>query len=207
MITRLLIATTNPGKAAEFREMLRSDTLAFEDLKAFPHVHAPEETGLTFLDNASLKASWYAQHCNRWTIADDSGLAVDALNGAPGVHSARWAQMNNAGSGDAANNALLLSQMEEVPEADRTAAFHCALALADPVGHIVLTANGTVKGRILRSPRGSNGFGYDPLFLIEELRQTTAELSPAEKHAISHRGQALRDLRDQIDHVILGKNR
>jgi XTP/dITP diphosphohydrolase len=120
---------------------------------------------------------------------------VDALEGSPGVHSARWAEVNNAGKGDADNNALLLKQLESVPDDRRTARFVCVLALADPQGRIVLTARDTVEGRVIREARGSNGFGYDPLFFMNEMGRTTAELAPDEKHAISHRGKALRHLR------------
>lgn len=207
---RLLIATANPGKVREFREMLgaghvtyRGEPMEWTDLSHFRDLQPVEETGETFLDNAKLKASLYARHASRyatqaqcWALADDSGLEVDALNGAPGVHSARWAQMNGAGAGDAANNALLLRHLQDVPEDKRTGRFVCVLALADPSGEIILTARDAVEGRILRSPRGTGGFGYDPLFYIESLGRTTAELSPDQKHAVSHRGKALRRMRD-----------
>jgi XTP/dITP diphosphohydrolase len=117
------------------------------------------------------------------------------------VHSARWAAMHDAGEGDADNNRLLLRQLEAVEDAKRTARFVCALALCDAQGRVVLTAHGTVEGRILREPRGSNGFGYDPLFLIDALGRTAAELPPAEKHAISHRGQALKRLRGLMQSI------
>jgi XTP/dITP diphosphohydrolase len=188
----ILIASTNAGKIREFRQIL-GDQIELSDLRdsSLPPV---EETGRTFLANACLKASAYAKATASWAIADDSGLAVDALDGKPGVHSARWAQLNNAGQGDAANNALLLQQLAAIGDSARTARFVCVLALADPLGRIILTASDAVEGRILRSERGSNGFGYDPLFLIEDLRQTTAELPPDQKHRISHRGKALRRL-------------
>jgi XTP/dITP diphosphohydrolase len=196
MLTRLLVATTNPGKVREFREMLGGGSLAFADLSTLPRVEPVDETGHTFRANACLKATFYARHFQTWAVADDSGLEVDALNGAPGVHSARWAEMNAAGKGDADNNALLLKQLDNTPEQKRTARFVCVLALADPQGRIVLTARDTVEGRVIREARGANGFGYDPLFLIDALGKTTAELSPDEKHAISHRGKALRHLRE-----------
>jgi len=199
-LRRLLIATSNPGKVREFREMLGGAPSAnapfeFGDLSAHPAFAPVEETGATFLENASLKAAGYARQFETWALADDSGLEVDALGGKPGVHSARWAELNEAGGGDADNNALLLRQLEEVPDDRRSARFVCVLALADPDGRIILTARNTVEGRILRSPRGDNGFGYDPLFFIDATGQTTAELSPAQKHAISHRGKALRRMR------------
>ena len=195
---QLLIATSNAGKVREFREMLGGADGGFEwsDLSRHPGVTPVEEPGRTFLANACLKASGYAVQLKTWALADDSGLEIDALGGSPGVSSARWAKLNEAGDGDADNNALLLRQLDEVADARRTARFVCVLALADPDGRIILTARDAVEGTILRSPRGSNGFGYDPLFYVEELGKSTAELSPAEKHAVSHRGKALRRMRE-----------
>jgi XTP/dITP diphosphohydrolase len=198
-LRHLLIATSNAGKVREFREMLGEDRFAWDDLSHRPSYTPVEETGETFLDNACLKAEGYAKQFESWALADDSGLEVDALGGAPGVHSARWAQMNGTGKGDADNNKTLLDQLKDVPDDRRTGRFVCVLALADPGGRIILTARDTVEGRILRSPRGSNGFGYDPLFFIEPLGRTTAELSPREKHEVSHRGKALRRMRALID--------
>ena len=191
----LLIATANAGKVREFREMLGAGRFAYSDLSQHPPVAPVEETGATFLANACLKACGYATHFNTWALADDSGLEVDALGGAPGVHSARWAALNGTGASDADNNVTLLKQLENVPDDRRTARFVCVLALADPGGRIILTARDSVEGRVLRSPRGSGGFGYDPLFYIESLGRTTAELSPGQKHEISHRGKALRRLK------------
>jgi XTP/dITP diphosphohydrolase len=198
----LLIATTNPGKVREFREMLGAERFEWSDLSRNRgnEVAAPEETGQTFEENARLKAAYYAKRFGVAAIADDSGLEVDALGGKPGVHSARWAEMNGAGKGDADNNALLLRQLAGVPDERRTARFVCVLALADAHGEILLTARGVMEGRIIHAPRGVNGFGYDPLFLVEGTGgRTTAELAPPEKHAISHRGQALRSLRQMLD--------
>lgn len=200
-MVRLLIATQNPGKIREFREMLGGDRFAWDDLTRHADLTAPDETGETFQENADLKAAYYARALKQWAVADDSGLEVDALKGKPGVYSARWAELHHAGKGDAANNTLLLKQLEDVDPPDRTGRFVCTLALADPTGRIVLTARDTVEGRILDAPRGSNGFGYDPLFLIGELGKTTAELQPEEKHAISHRGKALRRLRELMNAV------
>lgn len=202
---RLLIATSNAGKVREFREMLgesagpageASGPFEWSDLSQHPAYIPVEETGVTFLGNASLKASGYASQFKTWALADDSGLEVDALNGSPGVSSARWATLHSAGEGDGANNALLLRQLEGIPDGRRSARFVCVLALADREGRIILTAHGTVEGRILRSPRGTNGFGYDPLFYVEALGKTTAELSGEQKHAVSHRGKALRRMRE-----------
>jgi XTP/dITP diphosphohydrolase len=197
---RLLIATQNPGKIKEFREMLGGgDRFQWDDLSAHRDLPAPDETGLTFRANACLKASHYARALGAHALADDSGLDIDALCAAPGVHSARWAELHNAGKGDAANNALLLKQLDRVPDDRRTARFVCVLALSDPHGNILLTARDTVEGRIIHQPRGDNGFGYDPLFLIDELARTTAQLPPQEKHRISHRGKALRRLREMMN--------
>ena len=193
---RIVIATGNAGKAREFREMLGADRFQWSDLSGHRDVPGVDETGHTFGANACLKASHYARALNDWAMADDSGLVVDALDGKPGVHSARWAEMHSAGKGDADNNALLLKQIDRVPDERRTARFRCVLALADPQGRIILTAQDAVEGVMLRSPRGTNGFGYDPLFFIPQLGKTTAELQPDEKHAISHRGKALRRMRE-----------
>jgi non-canonical purine NTP pyrophosphatase (RdgB/HAM1 family) len=192
MPTTILIATGNPGKIREFQEMLASDRLQWRSLRDCGPAEPIEETGQTFRANACLKAEGYARQFNTWALADDSGLEVDCLDGKPGVYSARWAEMNRTGHGDADNNATLLRQLEGIADARRTARFVCVLALADPAGRIVLTTRDAVEGRILRQPRGSNGFGYDPLFMIDALGRTTAELAPEEKHRISHRGKALR---------------
>lgn len=191
---RLVIATGNKGKAREFREMLGDAAFEWADLSSFASVPTVEETGATFRANACIKATHYAKTLGEWALADDSGLSVDALDGKPGVHSARWAEMNGAGKGDKDNNAALLRQIAEVPDAQRTGRFVCVLALADPDGRVVLTVRDSVEGVLLREGRGENGFGYDPLFYFPELGKTTAELSPEQKHAISHRGKALRRL-------------
>jgi len=191
----LLIATGNAGKAREFRDMLGEAGIVWRSLKDFTGETAVEETGQTFAENACLKAAGYARRYQLLTLADDSGLEVDALNKNPGVYSARWAERHNAGSGDEANNRLLLQQLDTVSDDQRTGRFVCALALCDPTGKLVLSCQDSVEGRILRSPRGSNGFGYDPLFVPNGFDRTTAELDSAEKHRISHRGKALRHLK------------
>jgi XTP/dITP diphosphohydrolase len=200
----VLIATGNAGKVREFRQMLSRDGLAWHDLSQFTDLKTVEETGGTFEANAALKAAGYARQTGLWALADDSGLEVDALAGRPGVHSARWAVLNDAGQGDADNNALLLRQLEAVPDGQRSARFVCALALANPAGEIILSARDTVEGQILKRPRGANGFGYDPLFLIDATGQTTAEMAPDHKHQISHRGKALRTLRRMMDDINFG---
>jgi XTP/dITP diphosphohydrolase len=205
IVNELLIATGNAGKAKEFSQMLSGGTAGKPDglvrwrsLADYPPGGEVEETGTTFRANACLKARTYARRHNVWTLADDSGLEVDALNGSPGVLSARWARHNGAGEGDADNNATLLRQLEDVPDDRRAARFVCVLALSDPQGRILLTVRDTVEGRILRQPRGANGFGYDPLFLVSGTDRTSAEMSPDEKHAVSHRGKALRQLKEQL---------
>jgi XTP/dITP diphosphohydrolase len=200
---QILIATGNPGKVREFREMLGQDRFQWSDLSAHPSSAPVEETGATFRANACLKASGYARQFNVWALADDSGLEVDALDGKPGVTSARWAELHNRGHGDADNNTLLLEQMQQVPDDRRIARFVCVLALSDPSGKIVLTASDTMEGKLLRAPRGANGFGYDPLFEVESMTQTSAELAPADKHRVSHRGKALVRLRKLMDRTFL----
>jgi XTP/dITP diphosphohydrolase len=200
---KLLIATSNKGKIKEFREMLGADRFTWSDLAEHREITPVDETGQTFRANAMLKASYYARALDTWALADDSGLEVDALGGKPGVHSARWAELNTAGKGDAANNSLLLKQVDDVPDEKRTARFVCCLALSNPAGEIVLTARDSVEGRLIRAPRGTNGFGYDPLFYFDEFGCTTAELPPEKKHQISHRGKALRHLRQLMDQLHL----
>jgi len=198
---RLLIATMNRGKVREFREILGQEGVEWDDLTAHEGVAVAEETGPTFVANACQKAAHYARLLKTYAVADDSGLEVDALDGGPGVHSARWAEMHDAGYGDGDNNALLLGQIEKVADERRTARFVCVLAVADAEGRIIMTASDSVEGRVIREARGSNGFGYDPLFFVEEYGRTMAELSGDEKHRISHRGKALRRLRGVMGRV------
>jgi XTP/dITP diphosphohydrolase len=218
----LLIATTNPGKAKEFREMLGDTRFQWITLADLPPIPEVEETGHTFRANAILKATTYAKVTGHWTLADDSGLEVDALNNMPGIYSARWARMHDAGQGDAANNALLLQQLKDIEPAQtpvsevlrragsdgkktsgRTARFVCVLALANPHGQTILTTRATMEGTIAFAPVGSHGFGYDPLFKVAGLDRTSAELPPAEKHRISHRGRALDRMKALLDRLNL----
>ncbi|MHB9110970.1 MAG: RdgB/HAM1 family non-canonical purine NTP pyrophosphatase [Armatimonadota bacterium] len=185
MTDMLLVATQNRHKAEEIAVLLddlpvRVVTLA--DIN--PGLDLPE-TGETFTENARQKAVEAAALTGLLTLADDSGLAVDALDGAPGVRSKRFADS------DAERNAKLLGLLAEVPDERRTARFHCAVVIARP-GEVLAEIEETVEGRIIREPRGTNGFGYDPIFLPHGLDRTQAELSMAEKNAISHRGKALR---------------
>lgn len=190
----LLVATTNPGKAGEVHLGLRDLPLTLETLEHYPSLQAPVEDAPTFEGNARLKALYYAALTGRWTLADDSGLEVDALDGQPGVLSSRFA---GRGGDDQANNAKLIAALASVPQDRRTARFRCVLALARP-GEVILTAEGSVEGSIIDQGRGSNGFGYDPHFLLPDLGKTAAELRPEEKNRISHRGQAVRSLRAKL---------
>lgn len=199
----IVIATGNPGKLREFRQILGGSTDQWPALSDFGSIPAIEETGATFRENACLKAAGYARALQTFALADDSGLEVDALNAKPGVHSARWAEMNQSGRGDADNNALLLRQLAEVPDHRRGGRFVCVLALSDPLGQIILTSADWIEGKITREPAGENGFGYDPLFLVAALGKTTAQLSSDEKHAISHRGKALRRMRNLLSRANL----
>jgi XTP/dITP diphosphohydrolase len=190
----LIIATNNAGKVAEFRQILAAQghgDVVVEDLSSFPDAETVAEDGDTFLENAALKAVGYARITGMWALADDSGLCVDALAGKPGIHSARWAEAHGAGEGDADNSRLLRQQLRDVPEEERTAHFVCALVLADSDGRVVLTSQGRLDGRVINAARGRNGFGYDPIFWLDSMGRTAAQLEPAEKHAISHRGQAM----------------
>jgi XTP/dITP diphosphohydrolase len=162
-------------------------------MDAYPDAPEPEETGTTFGENAIIKARAAAAAAGQWALADDSGIAVDALQGRPGVYSARWA---GPGSGAAEWIAKTLVELQDVPMEWRTARYICALALADPSGKIVAITEGTFEGCISETPRGTGGFGYDSIFLVDGDRsnRTAAELSSDEKHALSHRGKAVRAL-------------
>lgn len=193
---RLLVATRNPGKQAEFRAVLESAdiTLVFPDDLGL--VERDEESELeihdTFAANAHAKAAWFAALAGVPALADDSGLEVDALGGAPGVHSKRFAgATGGAADVTAANNALLLARLHGVPADARGAKFRCALSLVGLDGGEV-RADGIVRGRIVDAPRGTGGFGYDPLFFCDELGCTFGEADAAAKHRVSHRGRAIR---------------
>ena len=195
---RILVASSNPKKLAELRSLLGGLPVEVVGPSAPP----PEvvEDGETFAANAEKKAREIAAHTGIATLADDSGLEVDALHGAPGVRSARFAE--DAGRPlephrDGANNRLLLERMDG--KSVRAARFRCVLALVNPAGELLATADGTVEGVIVESPRGEGGFGYDPLFQPEGETRTMAQLSPEEKAARSHRGRAARRLRSLLD--------
>jgi len=196
MPTEVLLATRNPHKLAELRRILADvqpdlRVIGLDDTAPYDEV---PETAATFADNALTKARVGALATGLITVADDSGLAVDALNGMPGVLSARWSGRHGD---DAANLQLLLDQIVDVPDGRRGAAFVCAAALATPSGGRVVV-EGQMPGRLVRQPRGHNGFGYDPIFVADGKTLTNGELPPAEKDAISHRGKAMRAIAPHI---------
>ncbi len=186
---RILLATQNLGKVKELQELLTGEELEVISLADLEDWEEIEETGSTFAENAALKARVAAERTGLITIADDSGLEVDALNGAPGVNSARYA---GTPKDDQKNNEKLLAELEGVAEEERTARFRCALVIALPSGEEYLT-EGIVEGRILTEPRGREGFGYDPLFYLPDFGRTMAQLNLSQKNKISHRAQAFRN--------------
>jgi XTP/dITP diphosphohydrolase len=192
--TTVLLATRNAGKVAELRRILAAYDVDLHGLDDYPDVPEVPETGETFIDNALLKAHAVSQATGLLAVADDSGLAVDALNQMPGILSARWSGRHGD---DAANLALVLAQISDVPDERRGAAFICAAAAAMPDGREVVV-QARLEGALIRVPRGSNGFGYDPIFVPTGELRTTAEMSEEEKDAISHRGQAFRALAPQL---------
>ncbi|GEP19450.1 XTP/dITP diphosphatase [Pediococcus argentinicus] len=190
----IVIATKNEGKLREFKEVFAKKGIDVKSLKDFPEHSEIAETGLTFEENARLKAEGYAEVTGLSVLADDSGLQIDALHGRPGIFSARYAGNHD----DAANNAKVLMEMGGIPDEKRTANFHTTLVLRKPDGQ-ELIGNGDVHGRILGVPRGNNGFGYDPLFYLPEKGKTFAELTSDEKNQVSHRGRAIEDLMERFD--------
>ena len=204
MSDRIVLATRNAGKVLELRAILADvlQELGAEliDVGDLPDVQDVVESGVTFEENATLKAVTVARETGLPALADDSGLAVDVLGGAPGVFSARWAGRHGD---DPANLQLLLDQLADVPDAHRAAAFVCCAVLALPDGR-TLSRHGRFEGSLTRAPRGSNGFGYDPILQVAGRSETAAELDPAEKNAISHRGIAFRALAEAIPGFLRG---
>jgi XTP/dITP diphosphohydrolase len=188
----LVIATRNPGKLLELRALMRELPLVLLDLNSFPSVKTIAETGTTFVVNASLKAAGYAIQIGEMTLADDSGLEVDALGGAPGVRSARYA---GDGASDLERVQKLLGELSHVRLPERTARFVSVIAIAGREGEILNLSTGVCEGRIAEAPRGANGFGYDPVFVPHGYDQTFAEVPPELKNRISHRGKALKAAR------------
>ncbi|HXS01188.1 MAG TPA: RdgB/HAM1 family non-canonical purine NTP pyrophosphatase [Pyrinomonadaceae bacterium] len=196
----LLLGTRNSGKLREIENILADSGWSFSSLESFPGVDTPAESGTTYADNAILKARFYAHATGTCALADDSGLEVEALEGAPGVFSARYAGDN---ASDADRRALLLSELAKIPNANRRARFVSVVAISDAKGSVLNVSEGICEGTIIFSPRGDGGFGYDPLFVPDGYNQTFAELSEDVKNRISHRARALmktRDFLSQLDH-------
>ncbi len=188
----LVVGTRNVKKRQEILEILHDLDVKVHDLTGYPEAPEVEEDGDTFEANARKKAVTLAKHLKEWVLGEDSGLVVPALNGEPGVYSARYAGPMHE---DAANNAKLLAELAKKPDDRRAAYYVCTAALADPSGEVKVVVEGRCHGVILKDYRGTGGFGYDPLFLIPEYHQTFGELSARAKHALSHRGRALAKLR------------
>jgi XTP/dITP diphosphohydrolase len=204
----ILVATTNPGKVRELRGML-GDEVQWQSLADFPGVGEVKEDGATFAENARKKALGYAQATGLWTLADDSGLVVDALGGAPGVNSARFSGARAQGADrkvvDRRNMEKVLSLLQGVPREKRTARFVCCLCLAGPE-RVLVETRGALEGIITEEPAGAGGFGYDPVFLVPPLGKTVAELGDQEKNAISHRGNAMRQFKPLLKELLASGN-
>jgi XTP/dITP diphosphohydrolase len=185
----LVLGTRNRKKLGELVELLAPHGFELKTLADFPEAIEVEESGNSFAANAALKATVQAKHLGQWVLGEDSGLAVDALGGAPGIYSARF---SGEGATDERNNDLLLAKLAEVPLEKRTAYYVCSAALSDPRGHVRATSEGICRGRILFERAGAGGFGYDPLFEIVECHKTFGELTPAVKAMLSHRSRAMR---------------
>lgn len=203
MIHRVVLATHNPHKVLELRRILHSEHHVHSGIELlgldwFPTMEPVAETGMTFAENALLKARAAAEHSGLVSVADDSGLSVEALNGMPGVLSARWSGQHGD---DEANLRLVLAQLADTPDDRRGAAFVCAAAAAAPDGR-ELVVEGRLEGTLTRKPRGSHGFGYDPIFQPLGSSATTAEMTPEEKDAISHRGVAFRELAGRLTELL-----
>lgn len=204
---KILVATTNPGKLKELAALLGhvGDGIQWLTLKDFPGIPEVVEDGLTFAENARKKAAGYAKTTGLWTLADDSGLVIDALDGKPGVYSARYAaeecDSQDRKEMDRCNYKKVLAKMQNVPEDKRAARFMCHVCLASP-DNILLEATGSVEGVIGNVPAGDNGFGYDPIFYIPPLRKTAAELDDEQKNQISHRGNAIRNFKPLFERLL-----
>jgi XTP/dITP diphosphohydrolase len=195
-VTSLLLATTNGGKLREIRELLAGLAIDLPGLDQVAPVIEPDETGETFRDNARLKARYYAAHARMAAVAEDSGLVIDALDGEPGVRSARFVRPD---ASYAERFAVIERRLAERPAAPRTARFACALAVADAAGRVLFETTGVVAGEIAAIPHGTGGFGYDPIFYYPPYRATLAEVSQHDKLLVAHRGQAFRALRQWLE--------
>lgn len=188
---QLVVGTHNRKKGCELAEMLAPYHLVVVTLEDFPAAIEVVEDGDSFAANARLKATQQARHLGQWVLADDSGIEVDALGGAPGIYSARFA---GEGATEEDNNRLLLERLAGLPPEQRGARYYCHVTLADPNGEVRAESHGTCRGRIGTEPKGGNGFGYDPLFEVREYHRTFGELGPVVKRALSHRSRAMRDI-------------
>jgi XTP/dITP diphosphohydrolase len=197
---RLVLGSRNRKKLLELHDLLGDLGIDLTDLTPWPNVPDVAETGQTFEENARLKAAGYARAVGEWVLAEDSGLVVPALKGRPGVQSARYAGTHGD---DAANNQKLLAELAPLPDDRRAAYYVCVAALANPAGDVKAVAEGRCHGLILKEPRGTGGFGYDPLFLIPEYHQTFGELSLRVKQALSHRARAVAQLRPDVRRLLL----
>ncbi len=196
MIERLVLGTNNSKKLGEMAGLLRGTGLQLSTLAEFPGISEVDEDGSSFAENAAKKATEYARATGHWTVCDDSGICVDALGGAPGIYSARFAGPH---ADDQANNDLLLEKLRNVADEDRGAFYACHIALADPAGEIRICSDGICRGRVRRQRDGQGGFGYDPLFELVEYHTTFGRLGIAAKSVISHRARALRDFCRQLN--------
>ena len=205
MVTKTLVATTNPGKMAEFKAMLNDENIEWLTLADFGDIDEVEEDGDTFAENARKKALGYAEAAGCMTIADDSGLCIDALDGAPGVNSARFSgpklPEEERSLIDHRNIAKVLELMKDVPDDKRTARFVCSLCVA--MGDtVLLEVSGAMEGVIIRQEQGDGGFGYDPIMFVPEFGKTVAQLSAEQKNRISHRGNAIAKLKPRLEEFL-----
>ena len=199
MLRTLVLGTGNKKKLGELKTLLRPLGLDLRSLADFPNVMEVEETGDSFAANARLKATLQAKHLGQWVLGEDSGLAVDALGGAPGIYSARF---SGEGATDEKNNRLLLEKLSGLESEKRGAHYVCYATVSDPEGNVRAESQGICRGRILTAAAGSGGFGYDPLFEVVEWHRTFGELTPAVKAAISHRSRAIRQLIPQLTQLM-----
>ena len=207
LVPRIFVASTNPGKLADFAAAAKAQSIDVFPLPGMKEISPPDETGNTFEENAGLKAEYYSQYVpGEILIADDSGFTVQALGGEPGVRSARYAEDAGiaADDPDEANNRLLIERADAIPDFNRQCAFVCAIAAARD-GDTLQVFTADAQGMLLRAPRGSNGFGYDPLFYFPNLGKSFAELTREEKLRVSHRGAAFRKLLQWMDSVSAGR--
>ena len=198
-MTKLLVATHNRGKLANFADMLDDLSIEWLSLDDVGVLQDVEETGSTFRENSVLKARAYARETGLLTLADDSGLEVDALDGAPGVYTARY---GGVGLTAVQRYQKLLADIKNIPDPQRTARFRCVIVLAGPDGTILGESEGVCEGRIAQAPAGENGFGYDPVFYLPQFNQTMAQSPAAQKHQISHRGRAVQAILPRLRELL-----